>query len=185
MLLLRQTCQPILDSYGLSELHVVIQDKTLTIVGSCGKPLVAIGGITFSKSSISEKERTFATELFETFMVKYSADIIKYVTEKKAFAALPELILPKDFMLNSSYSNYCLQIDPGTYQGMIIKIDPTGQMSVSTDKLTFTPNIIVELIQAVAKGIPDCIAYLTEHESRRNTANTLDSQRATLAKCDI
>jgi hypothetical protein len=94
MLLLRQSCQPLLDSAGLSDLHVSIENKCLTIVGSCGKPIVTIGGIKFSRTTVSAEEREFATSLFDKFLIKYNSDIVAFITAKKAFLATKKPELP-------------------------------------------------------------------------------------------
>lgn len=71
MLLLRKSCQEILDANGLSMLHVEIQNKYMCIVGECGKNVVSISGISFSSTRMNSNERAYATQLFAKFITKY------------------------------------------------------------------------------------------------------------------
>lgn len=51
-LILRKHCQQHLDNVGLTMFHTEINHaKQLSIVGDCGKPLVNISGISFSRTS--------------------------------------------------------------------------------------------------------------------------------------
>lgn len=183
MLLLRQACQPVLDSYGLNDLHVTIKDKTLTIVGGCGKPLVSIGGITFAKSSVSEKERIFVLSLFEAFMSKHSAAIIKYITEKKAFNALPELIPPKNWGKSATYASkeYVYRNDTP----ISVFVYKSGQITLASGGNEMYPNAMKDFITDIEKDIPACVKYLEDHTARQKQAALLEQQRQALAVCDI
>jgi len=176
MLLLRQACQPILDSYGLPELHVIIKDKTLTIVGGCGQPLVSIGGIQFSKNTVSEKERTFAVELFEAFMAKHSTKIIDYVAAKRAFVALTVPTLRKEWSM--------------TTYGTPRRIEmPKSNISVSSDSLIttayFTDADFKAILTTYKADIKEARDYLAAYETHSTAAKILDAQRTTLSSCDI
>lgn len=86
-LILRQELQPILDAHNLQFLHVEINNanKSLAIVGECGKPLTVINGIRFSSSStITKAEIKFAKELFAKFMLKYGEKLVKIVEQKQS-----------------------------------------------------------------------------------------------------
>lgn len=183
MLLLRQACQPVLDSYGLNDLHVTIKDKTLTIVGGCGKPLVSIGGITFAKSSVSEKERTFAISLFEAFMSKHSAAIVKYVTEKKAFKALPELVPPTNWGFYSTHNQNFMKNVELPYNMLVYS---SGHIMISQNGyFKTTPDELINTLKSIKKDIPACVKYLEDYDARREQAALLEQQRQALAVCDI
>ena len=83
-LMLRKACQPILDESNLQNYHTEIDndsgDRCLRIVGECGKPLMQINGINFSRAAPTKVEIEYATELLQAFLVKYKNKIDKYVT---------------------------------------------------------------------------------------------------------
>lgn len=84
MLLLRKSCQEILDANGFSMLHVEIQNKYMCIVGECGKNVVSISGISFASTRINSDERAYATQLFAKFITKYVDKIKALINAKKA-----------------------------------------------------------------------------------------------------
>ena len=93
-LMLRKNNQDVLDSYGLSDFHVEIDDgyyKTLQIVGGCGKPLVSVPGIRFTRTQPTKVEIEYATELFMNFMDIHGKLIQTYVVKAKILAAKDEL----------------------------------------------------------------------------------------------
>lgn len=92
MLLLRKSCQEVLDAHGLDMLHIEVQNKYLCIVGECGKNIVSINGINFTKSKINENERDYATELFYTFIKKYKKKLKALINARKA---LKDSVKPK------------------------------------------------------------------------------------------
>lgn len=84
---LRNDCQGALDALGLSMLHVEVREKTLAVVGECGQTIVMVNGIQCG-SSITTKEVALAVGLFDKFLHKNSADLIKYIKAKKASAGM-------------------------------------------------------------------------------------------------
>jgi len=79
-LMLRKNCQEALDTFGLTNYHVEINKaKYLAIVGSCGKPLMAVTGISFSKASPSKAEIEYATMLLKDFLVKNEIKINSFI----------------------------------------------------------------------------------------------------------
>lgn len=176
MLLLRQVCQPILDSYGLPELHIIIKDKTFTVVGGCGQPLVSIGGIQFSKNTVSEKERAFALELFEAFMTKHSVKIIDYVAAKRAFVALPVPVLNSGWEMRT-YDNVPRITMP--------KIGLTTTATMITATKFFLDADFKSLLTSYKAEIKEARDYLAAYETHSTLSKTLDAQRATLSSCDI
>lgn len=189
MLLLRQACQPLLNELGLSELHVTIQDKTLTVVGSCGKPLVAISGIQFSKNSASNAERDFAVSLFQQFLIAYGKELKDFVTAKQEFLSSPEPQLPegaKSYYLSSSMNDSYIEFEPfgeTTSSSACIKIYYNGKVQFSY----YTPTVsaiaanieMLKSFETVAKtALDDFKAYKTNREA-------IDAIGAKIAKCDI
>ena len=83
MLLLRKSCQEVLDAHGFDMLHIEVHNKYLCIVGECGKKIVSISGISFANTRINENERIYATELFAKFIDKYKDEIKKLILLRK------------------------------------------------------------------------------------------------------
>jgi len=92
-LVLRKLCQESLDKYGLSVYHTEINEtsKCLMIVGECGKPLVNIHGIHFSRLVPSKEEIEYASELFIEFLDIHGKKIADYVKKGKLFAKKKQL----------------------------------------------------------------------------------------------
>ncbi len=111
-LILRKECQTPLDTYGLAEYHVRINDnKQLTIVGPCGKPLFSISGIIFSRVTPTLAEIEYAKELLQEFLIKFKQEILDVIKAKsdlfKVQSSMTEL--PDNFeksYANSKYITY-------------------------------------------------------------------------------
>jgi len=86
-LILRKQCQDALDTFGLTKYHVQIQEqgKHLAIVGECGKPLIHIFGIRFTRLVPSGIEIDYATDLFDNFLGIHGGMIKEYIIKAKAF----------------------------------------------------------------------------------------------------
>lgn len=101
-LMLRKSCQTILDNNNLGQFHTEINEasKSLSLVSECGKPLVYIHGISFSRLTPTKDEITYATELFDIFMTKHKNQINKYIQEKAVLNKLPK---PENYTGDSFY----------------------------------------------------------------------------------
>ena len=188
MLLLRQACQPLLDRLGLNNLHVTIDQKTLTIVGQCGNPLVAISGIKFSRNSASNEERDFATQLFASFLDKHKESILDFVKQKQAFTELPRPELPSDATSyyissdkNSSqvyFKNY-----NATQSSSTINVYRNGQIQF----YSFVPTIefLQNNINEFSEMHKATVAFLDKLEEYREQEKIINNLQAALAKCDI
>lgn len=84
MLLLRKSCQEILDANGFDMLHIEVQNKHLCIVGEHCENIVSINGINFTKQTIDENERDYVTELFRIFITKYKKKLKALINARKA-----------------------------------------------------------------------------------------------------
>lgn len=90
-LMLRKQCQEILDNHGLNNFHVEIShSKHMAIVSECGKPLVHIQGITFSRTNPTKDEIEYAVELLGPFLIKYKNEIQEYLKELAVLAGMKE-----------------------------------------------------------------------------------------------
>ena len=100
-LLLRKECQPVLDTYGLSTYHVDINcNNFLQITGECGKPLVVISGIRFSRSTPSKAEIGYAKELLDAFFGKHKAVVDEFIKQK---TKVDKLSYPKGYEFRPIY----------------------------------------------------------------------------------
>lgn len=97
-LMLRKACQPLLDNVGLNNYHVSIDppSKLLRIDGECGDTLAVVKGITFTRINPTNQEIEYAVELFDAFIIKYSAEITNLVTAIKTAKAYSNPELPEN-----------------------------------------------------------------------------------------
>jgi hypothetical protein len=90
-LLLRKACQPLLNSVGISETHVSINDnKRLAIVGQCGQPLITIHGIVFTRKEPTKAEIEYCMELLEEFFDLHIKKILAYMKALQKFKSMPK-----------------------------------------------------------------------------------------------
>lgn len=85
-LMLRKSCQEILDKYHIDDLHVSIDSRErLAIVSECGKPFMTIQGIHFNRQQPTSAEIEYATELLDNFLLTHIADISLYRKRKATY----------------------------------------------------------------------------------------------------
>lgn len=187
MLLLRQDAQKVLDSFRLTDLHVTLTNKTLTLAGICGKPLVIIQGISFSRNTVNEKERIFAIELLEKFLTIHASIIEKFIIDKKTFLALPELILPTNWKYDENSYRTCNVI-------YYFKDEPTpfSITELSMPKITTNGKISAYSIQELKtinteleKSLTHVNDWVKEYIVRREYNKELDKRLTTIQTCDI
>lgn len=192
MLLLRKECQPLLNAVGLNNLHIEIQDKCLVLVGECGKPLVSVKGISFSKPTINSVEREYAVELFEQFLTKYEADITAYITDKKAFALIPIPSVGTGFTTSMDTTGY--QTALKTFYTVSFKVDLPGQVgsiavTVSENGVTFNSAIPFTEIETLAETLRINVcaadAFIADMKAYTDESNRIATMREKLSACDI
>lgn len=84
-LILRQSCQSILDANGFWNFHVEINnDLEMYIAGECGQPFCPVKGVKFSRRSPSTREVQYAAELLDAFMAKHAAAMRDFIDMKHA-----------------------------------------------------------------------------------------------------
>lgn len=87
-LILRQSCQPILDDNGFDNFHVEISnDLEMYIAGECGQPFCPVKGVKFSRRSPSTREVSYAAELLDAFMAKHAVAMRDFIDMKHAIEA--------------------------------------------------------------------------------------------------
>ena len=175
-LMLRQACQPLLDELGLDMLHVGIDgDKSLSIVGSCGKPLLSLSGIRFGSFKPSNKEVEYAIHLFNEFLRKEGAKLSVYVVAKQRSTADDVIPLPDGCVAAGSYIYY----RNGGHSN-ILAIYPDGQVTVGIKQ---SPEVLIELM--TSSLITDALKYFKQAQLQATERETLREMQTELNKCDI
>ena len=167
-LILRKQCQEGLNKEGLSHYHIQIAEhgKHLQIVGECGKPLVEIFGIRFTKMSPAAGEIDYAAELFTEFLLTHGATIHQYVIKATAFQKLKEIKKTNAPFGIEEETNYDNKIHEHVLTGYTISInDGIMQFSYRTDKkggrFTFKSGTVRSSVKANPEGVTDYIANKT------------------------
>ena len=135
---LRNDCQGALDALGLSMLHVEVRDKTLAVVGECGQTIVVVSGIQCG-SKITTKEIALAVGLFDKFLHKNSADLIKYIKAKKASVGMIQpTYAGSDF---NSFTNYSGKLNTTNWYLILSYGTVTCKVpDLKTKKVKITPD---------------------------------------------
>jgi len=88
-LLLRKACQVHLDAIGLTSFHTgITEQKRLAIYTTCGKPFITIWGVSFNRTSPTNAEIEFASELFAQFLIRHQTAIEDYIDAYDKFHSL-------------------------------------------------------------------------------------------------
>lgn len=190
MLLLRKECQPLLDAAGLGNLHIEVQDKCVVLVGECGKPLVSVKGISFSKPTINSVEREYAVELFDKFLAKYATDINTYIAAKKAYAVMVPPTMSPDFSITQNSTGYGSSLKTFPSVNFTINFtDKTMKVAVTDDGITFTGAIPVSELETLADKLRDNIcaadAYIADFRIYTDERKRVEELQNNLAACDI
>jgi hypothetical protein len=190
MLLLRKECQPILDAAGLGNLHIEVLDKCLVLVGECGKPLVNVRGIAFSKPTVNSTEREYAVELFTQFLSKYVTDIITYIAAKKAYALTAQPVVGEGFVASQNTTGYGSTLK--TFHAVSFKVsfaDRVVHVTVNDNGVTFNNAIPISEMATLAATLHDGIYtaedFITDITAYTEEGKRIDELRAKLAACDI
>lgn len=179
MLLLRKACQPLLDGAGLKDLHVGVSphgQRALSLVGKCGQTLVVIGGIAFSKNTITNKEREYATELFAKFLKQHAEVLSEYIKEKKAFSLLELPVLPKRKGVLVSGQQVTIQANDTT-----IRISPTSFSVSSTKNLVILSGILTKHEDT----IKEIEGFHRDFKKYYDKQSELNIKLNTITTCDI
>lgn len=106
----RKACQEILDTIPLlRNFHVEVNKtyKCLDLVSECGKSLVIIHGISFSRANPSKDEIEYAAELFNAFLVKHRSKLESCIKQNQANKSLANKIeaLIKELNICTRFKN--------------------------------------------------------------------------------
>jgi len=182
-LLLRQECQKVLDTNGLADYHVRI-DGCLVISGMCGKPLINIYGIKFSKNQPTKAERIYAVELLEEFLLTHKKQIQYYIKEYQKFKQIPRTIpVNGSFKIIGYDKNVCRYID----DGLTLRTPPSNSKETKPNIHDYN-NMDIEHISNYCWDedlFNDAVDYLKEYEVYADKEAALDGLRLKLNTCDI
>ena len=186
-LILRKTCQPMLDDNGLGNFHVDIsREKTLAIVGECGQPFVYVTGVSFHKFQPTRVEIDYAAELLDAFLVKHLSKMKRYLKKKAEFALMES---PK-----SETKEYNIVIGGYGYKGpRITYTDSCFRVGINLKRELESIEVVsrkvmlseVESYSFDEKKADKMVNKLSEYIEYRNTKNTLEELKSDLSKCDI
>ena len=201
-LILRKQCQDSLDKYGLDIYHVRIDErgKHLKIVGECGKPLVEVFGIRFTKITPSMGEIDYAEELFTEFLATHGKTIQEYIAKAKSFNKLKEIIAqtgPFDIDDSTTYNakkgiheitSYTLTINDGMMQ-FNYRTDKKG------NRITFKSSNIRGNASATPEKATAFIAdpallvagkkHIKAYINYTNQESDMEKLKEKLSKCDV
>ena len=191
-LFLRDKCQEKLDSVGLNNYHVRVNDsKNIYIAGECGKPLVTIEGISLSRKSPSLDEIKLATDLLDDFLSKHLILIKDYISTKNYSDSLkiPLKVNIKNSKVvkNAYYDYWILKFSPKYFkEDDEISITNEGKISVPSISFNLDEEIDVFinpiLSKAELKAIKKWLKDFDEYTSAKEKENLLLQK---LNSCEI
>ena len=156
-LMLRKKCEDILNDTFLENFHVDIDPDTryLRIVSECGKPLVTISGIVFSRTTPTNAEIEYCADLLEVFITKHRKELLSVIELQKKVKNANNLVnkYPQyEFNTTSSYSeapSMLLYID----SIFVIRIYSNNKIKISVDNKQ--EEISKDIIKEVLEGTID------------------------------
>lgn len=176
-IIIRQQCQPLLDAANLSDLHVDILNKTLTIVGPCGQPILTISGIRFDANAPKKAEISYAVELFSQFLEVHKEKILHFIQAKRAFSELPQPEYTGTLGRPATYGRKAVNYPN------CIKVEASGEVSIST---TLSSDLTLDqLIEQVNAAIEDSTLYVAQYKAYTEAERELTTLQSQLTKCDI
>lgn len=173
-LLLRKDFQDVLDKIPeLVNLHASInKNKQLELVTECGKSVVTIQGIKFTKLSPTHAERAYAIELFQAFINKHFSLLCDYLTLLYKVKNRKEIQPPKLFNKSDSWSSqYSYEDSEASY---FIK----GNSLIIKPKSWETYKVNQSILKCVKQ-------YFKDKEQYDNEDTVLSELIKKLMSCDI
>lgn len=171
-----------LDAVGLHNLHVAITDnKRLAIKTECGRYIVTVFGIEFTRRDPVMRELEYAVELFDSFLVKHIAAI---KTALDLEHKLNNFEMPSYPYLSSefNYGNYKFTIELGNGKTITFK-EANGMYELySHSKLTLEDINKLKINQETLKRIHGMRQAFNDRTALEEAKNAAWS---TLNTCDI
>ena len=188
-LILRKTCQSVLDDNGLGQYHVDIsQDKFLSIVGECGQPLVNISGISFHKFQPTRIEIDYAAELLDGFIGSHMEDIQNFIKQRDAFSKLTEPTYNDDKFYMGNVNTYNYMSTTITYTDNIFKviINREGKVTqCSVDKHASVEVGDINEFELDPELYNEASFIINVHYNYWHAKDMLDEAKGKLSRCDI
>lgn len=195
-LILRRTCQPILDKAGMQNFHIEMneQQRVMEITTECGKSIVSVKGVNFSRKSPGKAEIEYAAELLEAFIMKYKKAILKYVALKDVYDAIApvpmyaadesyKILYQRILTKNGSDYNYTIEYKDAPF---LISLNTDGEVTNISIDLTTTTGITAILKKKFnrTKAI-QATDILAAFIYRKEEAEKLEKVSAKLNECKI
>jgi len=193
-LILRRDCQQLLNDNSMSSAHVAIDtsEKVLVIAGECGKPIVIVHGISFTRLPPTLAEIAYAKDLLEKFLVKYSAAIQKYMVAKTVFNTWDVYNKVSDdgtFTINCinnyiafSDRKYSITWDDGLFTIIYNNKNKLYEINVRND---IEKLISLDTFKYNREKAKEAINYLDEYIFYIKEEERLRGMLAKLSQCDI
>lgn len=173
-LILRQKCQPILDSFGLSALHARLNNRVLSLSGECGRTVVDIKGIMFSNTKPAMKELEYALELLKKFLEKEGEAVLSYVRAAKDFKENHTPTVPDGWTFNGA----CIMHRSPT--GGMISVDKDCRVMINMYTTVENAKRLLEVAED-----PRIQEYFLAREEMSKKSSELADLHRKLASCDI
>lgn len=190
-LLLRQSCQNVLDGVKLTEYHVRIDDstKTLVVSSTCGKPLFSIPGIQFASLRPTRVEIDYAVELLDTFVLTHADSITAYLKAYHAFNKLtPVLREDKDSDIKIEGGYYTAKNQTIVYfldNEFKFKYNSETNYTLFVGAPDSTTAEMVTKFKLDKNKLKAAKKYLADFSSYSNSKQALEDLLNKLATCDI
>lgn len=192
-LMLRKKCEEVLNNTYLENFHADIhQDtKVLQLVSECGKPLVSVNGITFSRNAPTNAEIEYCSELLTIFINKHRADIEKVLTLQKQIKNFPDLRKQYPEYTFITKNSYVKNPSSITYTDTIyfIRVYIKGDIEIEIDKQVArkSRNIIKDVLDGdIDKGLAQKVRIVAlQWMKQYKTQLELNAAITHLSTCEI
>jgi len=176
---LRQACQPSLDTAGLTNMHVSINNnKYLEVVGECGKPLFTLTGIYFGTKTPKDTEIEYANTLLARFLAVNLSKITALIDATTLLNSTTQPALPKSI----SHKNYY-----GTAIGQTA--DGEAICNLTTDATMTYPrntNIVIDYFNTKYKtDVQDFNTWHSANTQYMKLVTAVADAKQTLQSCGI
>ena len=186
-LLLRKACQEHLDAMGLTSFHTgITEQKRLAIYTTCGKPFITIWGVSFNRTSPTNAEIEFASELFAQFLIRHQTAIEDYIDAYDKFHSLTPVESKTAGISIRVYGDHVYAY----FTSNVYKLKYNVKRSSGNSELSIEGTLSREPSKLIGQAIrkDDCDAalrYLAKYITYDKQHTDLQDLESNLSKCDI
>jgi len=185
MLMLRKDCQPLLDAIGMVDAHVEVDkyNKSPKIVGSCGKSIVDLSGIVFSKNTINASERAYGVELIGKFLEDNKDKFEELLKLSESLETYRKMSIPTGtYKINYGEAIEILDDVSGDKSGIVVTLE---NINVNLTTLGHYANDISRLIERYADKILEIKEYLENKKRENKVQDEICNLKSAIYKCSI